>query len=92
MKFKNEGLLKAALLHSFTFGQLLFSHYIFIFSFKQITVAVRNLANVGNTPTFSTMDSFRVIGPHGAPKVGFGYGFMHNNKVYIYVQEDPCPC
>ncbi|VDK85418.1 unnamed protein product [Litomosoides sigmodontis] len=55
------------------------------------TTEFRNLANVGNTSTFSTMDSFRVIGPLGAPKVGFGYGFMHNNKVYIYVQEDPCP-
>lgn len=58
----------------------------------KITVAVKNIAKVGNTSTFSTIDSFRVNSPHGAPKVGFGYGIIHNKKVYIYVQEDPCPC
>uniref|UniRef100_A0A0R3S022 NIDO domain-containing protein n=1 Tax=Elaeophora elaphi TaxID=1147741 RepID=A0A0R3S022_9BILA len=50
-----------------------------------------NLTQVENTSTFSTMDSFHVNGPHGAPKMGFGYGIIHNKKVYIYVQEDPCP-
>uniref|UniRef100_A0A1I8EGW9 Lipocalin domain-containing protein n=1 Tax=Wuchereria bancrofti TaxID=6293 RepID=A0A1I8EGW9_WUCBA len=37
------------------------------------------------------MDSFLVNSPHSTPKVGFGYGIIHSKKVYIYVQEDPCP-
>ncbi|VDK47455.1 unnamed protein product [Gongylonema pulchrum] len=44
-----------------------------------------------NTSSFVAVDSFRVKSPHGAPKVGFGYGIIHNGKVYVYVQEDPCP-
>ncbi|KAL3982213.1 hypothetical protein ACH3XW_46280 [Acanthocheilonema viteae] len=55
------------------------------------TTEFKNLAKIGNTLIFSKMDSFRVNGPHGASKMGFGYGIIHNKKVYIYVQEDPCP-
>uniref|UniRef100_A0A8R1TUL2 Lipocalin domain-containing protein n=1 Tax=Onchocerca volvulus TaxID=6282 RepID=A0A8R1TUL2_ONCVO len=67
---------------------LLFSRYNFV---MKTTATVRNVAKVAKTSIFLTMDSFRVNNPHGAPKVGFGYGIIHDKKVYIYVQEDPCP-
>nr|CRZ23919.1 BMA-LPR-7 [Brugia malayi] len=51
----------------------------------------KNVTEVRNTSVFSTMDSFLVNSPHGTPKMGFGYGIIHSKKVYIYVQEDPCP-
>ncbi|KAK6110512.1 hypothetical protein QQG55_40080 [Brugia pahangi] len=51
----------------------------------------KNVTEVRNTSVFSTMDSFLVSSPHGTPKMGFGYGIIHSKKVYIYVQEDPCP-
>uniref|UniRef100_A0A7I4KLV1 BMA-LPR-7 n=1 Tax=Brugia malayi TaxID=6279 RepID=A0A7I4KLV1_BRUMA len=55
------------------------------------TTEFKNVTEVRNTSVFSTMDSFLVNSPHGTPKMGFGYGIIHSKKVYIYVQEDPCP-
>lgn len=56
------------------------------------TTAVNNLAKLENTSAFSMTDLFRIDSPHGAPKMGFSYGIIYNGKLYLYVQEDPCPC
>uniref|UniRef100_A0A915BBZ1 Lipocalin domain-containing protein n=1 Tax=Parascaris univalens TaxID=6257 RepID=A0A915BBZ1_PARUN len=50
-----------------------------------------NLLEKGNTSSFSTVDSFHEVNAKGPAKVGFGYGILHNQRAYIYFQEDPCP-
>uniref|UniRef100_A0A0M3HPM6 COesterase domain-containing protein n=1 Tax=Ascaris lumbricoides TaxID=6252 RepID=A0A0M3HPM6_ASCLU len=55
------------------------------------TTEFKNLLEKGNTSSFSTVDSFHEENAKGPAKVGFGYGILHNQRAYIYFQEDPCP-
>lgn len=46
----------------------------------------------GNTSAINMVDAFHETDVNGPAKVGFGYGIIHNQRVYLYFQEDPCPC
>lgn len=46
----------------------------------------------GNSSAFSLIEKFRTQEVNGGEKTAFGYGLKNNDAVYIYFQDDPCPC
>uniref|UniRef100_A0A0N5AIF5 Lipocalin/cytosolic fatty-acid binding domain-containing protein n=1 Tax=Syphacia muris TaxID=451379 RepID=A0A0N5AIF5_9BILA len=55
------------------------------------TTEFQYYVKTGNTSAINIVNAFHETNPQGAAKVGFGYGIIHNQKLYLYFQEDPCP-
>ncbi|CAB3400861.1 unnamed protein product [Caenorhabditis bovis] len=48
-------------------------------------------AESGNSSAFSLQEKFRAGSENSGEKVAFGYGIIHNERTYVYMQDDPCP-
>ncbi|CAL2052831.1 unnamed protein product [Caenorhabditis brenneri] len=48
-------------------------------------------AESGNSSAFSLQEKFRAGSVDAGEKVGFGYGIIHRERTYVYMQDDPCP-
>ncbi|CAD6188981.1 unnamed protein product [Caenorhabditis auriculariae] len=48
-------------------------------------------AEAGNSSAFSIQEKFRSNSESGGEKVAFGYGIIHKERTYVYMQDDPCP-
>ncbi|CAI5455020.1 unnamed protein product [Caenorhabditis angaria] len=48
-------------------------------------------AESGNSSAFSLQEKFRAGSVDAGEKVAFGYGLIHKERTYVYMQDDPCP-
>ncbi|CCD73151.1 Lipocalin domain-containing protein [Caenorhabditis elegans] len=48
-------------------------------------------AESGNSSAFSLQEKFRAGSVDAGEKVAFGYGIIHHERTYVYMQDDPCP-
>ncbi|PAV73876.1 hypothetical protein WR25_16062 isoform D [Diploscapter pachys] len=48
-------------------------------------------ADIEKSYGLTVQEKFRPNGEDSGEKVGFGYGIIHKDKTYIYIQDDPCP-
>ncbi|VDM56449.1 unnamed protein product [Angiostrongylus costaricensis] len=55
------------------------------------TTEFQQTAQAGNTTSFSLQEKFRTQSEEGGEKVAFGYGILHKDRTYVYMQDDPCP-
>ncbi|PIO75850.1 hypothetical protein TELCIR_02086 [Teladorsagia circumcincta] len=55
------------------------------------TTEFQPTAHAGNSSSFSLQEKFRTQSEEGGEKVAFGYGILHNERTYVYMQDDPCP-
>ncbi|VDO36406.1 unnamed protein product [Haemonchus placei] len=55
------------------------------------TTEFQPTAHAGNSSSFSIQEKFRTQSEEGGEKVAFGYGILHNERTYVYMQDDPCP-
>ncbi|KAE9414084.1 hypothetical protein Angca_001028, partial [Angiostrongylus cantonensis] len=54
------------------------------------TTEFQRTAQAGNSSSFSLQEKFRTQSEEGV-EVAFGYGILHNDRTYVYMQDDPCP-
>ncbi|KHJ96140.1 hypothetical protein OESDEN_03901 [Oesophagostomum dentatum] len=55
------------------------------------TTEFQRTAQAGNSSSFSLQEKFRTNSEEGGEKVAFGYGIIHKDRTYVYMQDDPCP-
>ncbi|VDM74465.1 unnamed protein product [Strongylus vulgaris] len=55
------------------------------------TTEFQRAAQAGNSSSFSLQEKFRTNSEEGGEKVAFGYGIIHKDRTYVYMQDDPCP-
>ncbi|KAL6722797.1 hypothetical protein Aduo_017884 [Ancylostoma duodenale] len=55
------------------------------------TTEFQRSAQAGNSSSFGLQEKFRINSEEGGEKVAFGYGIIHKEHTYVYMQDDPCP-
>ncbi|KIH58340.1 hypothetical protein ANCDUO_11455, partial [Ancylostoma duodenale] len=62
-----------------------------IIFWNHVCIVVQRSAQAGNSSSFGLQEKFRINSEEGGEKVAFGYGIIHKEHTYVYMQDDPCP-